>query len=67
MKRHRSVYGILALCLVLSLSVNSAVDNLGAYSIPSETGLLIPSDCRSCRWSTFRVMQEKSRPRPSQA
>src|SRR5207249_2502761 len=21
------------------------VDNLGAYSIPSETGLLIPSDC----------------------
>ena len=24
------------------------VDNLGAYSIPSETGLLIPSDC--ARW-----------------
>jgi hypothetical protein len=23
------------------------VDNLGAYSIPSETGLLIPSDCNS--------------------
>jgi hypothetical protein len=23
------------------------VDNLGAYSIPSETGLLIPSDCAS--------------------
>jgi hypothetical protein len=23
------------------------VDNLGAYSIPSETGLLIPSDCDS--------------------
>jgi hypothetical protein len=24
------------------------VDNLGAYSIPSETGLLIPSDFNSC-------------------
>ncbi|HET6177146.1 MAG TPA: hypothetical protein VFE61_09455, partial [Candidatus Sulfotelmatobacter sp.] len=23
------------------------VDNLGAYSIPSETGLLIPSDCNT--------------------
>jgi hypothetical protein len=23
------------------------VDNLGAYSIPSETGLLIPSDCNN--------------------
>jgi hypothetical protein len=23
------------------------VDNLGAYSIPSETGLLIPSGCKA--------------------
>jgi len=26
------------------------VDNLGAYSIPSETGLLIPSVCDSYLW-----------------
>jgi hypothetical protein len=25
------------------------VDNLGAYSIPSETGLLIPSDFANCK------------------
>ena len=38
------------------------VDNLGAYSIPSETGLLIPSDYDNYRASTLRVMQKKSRP-----
>jgi hypothetical protein len=30
------------------------VDNLGAYSIPSETGLLIPSVNSSCGAPTFR-------------
>jgi hypothetical protein len=37
------------------------VDNLGAYRIPPETGLLIPSVYRSYRAPTFRGMQ-KSRP-----
>ncbi|MGA6987850.1 MAG: hypothetical protein WBZ01_17460 [Terriglobales bacterium] len=32
------------------------VDHLGAYSIPSETGLLIPSDFSSYRAAIFRVM-----------
>jgi hypothetical protein len=41
------------------------VDNLGAYSIPPETGLLIPSVIDSYRAPSFRVMQKKSRPRPS--
>jgi len=34
------------------------VDNLGAYRIPPETGILIPSDFVSYRAPTFRVMQE---------
>jgi hypothetical protein len=38
------------------------VDNLGAYRIPPETGILIPSGFDSYRAATFRVMQKKSRP-----
>jgi hypothetical protein len=38
------------------------VDNLGAYRIPPETGLLIPSVNRSYRAATFRVIQKMSRP-----
>jgi len=32
-----------------------SVDNLGAYSIPSETGLLIPSDNNTCQRREGRV------------
>src|SRR5205823_12366395 len=32
------------------------VDNLGAYSIPSDTGLLIPSDCNSYRIESFATL-----------
>src|SRR5436305_3630418 len=35
------IAGLLIFC------ASKHVDNLGAYSIPSETGLLIPSDCNS--------------------
>jgi hypothetical protein len=38
------------------------VDNLGAYRIPPQTGILIPSDYDSYRAPTFRVMEKKSRP-----
>ena len=38
------------------------VDNWRAYRIPSETGLLIPSDYKSYRAPTLRVMQKKGRP-----
>jgi hypothetical protein len=34
------------------------VDNLGAYSIPSETGLLIPSDCAHY----FRLARYSAKP-----
>src|ERR1700730_7783917 len=37
------------------------VDNLGAYSIPSETGLLIPSDFVNCAWRRWRLVVAKGR------
>jgi hypothetical protein len=36
------------------------VDNLGAYSIPSETGLLVPSGYVNCHATIVGVMQGKA-------
>jgi hypothetical protein len=47
--------------LLISLRLER-VDNLGAYRIPPETGILIPSGFVSHHAPAFCVMQKKSRP-----